>query len=281
MFKWIALFAVSLIVSPGVASGKEWRGIVPLKSTRADVERLLGPPKLTSYSGAYYSLAKEIVVVEYQPTACNEDRFGLGWNVPVGTVVGIGVIPKGTHRPQEYQLASGSRIEDRGAGFMYYGDSSAGLGVETYKDRVTLVEYYPELAQEQLRCPRLEKCCVDTFTKFDEYQQLPFADEKARLDNFQFNMNSLVARGTIEVLGPSKSARQEHMKAAIRAKTYLVKQRGVEPERILIVDAGFSPVPLIRLNDYSIGGFASSIWVAPQPDPGPHPARSRSRESHP
>ncbi|MDQ3802632.1 MAG: hypothetical protein M3416_02095 [Acidobacteriota bacterium] len=23
--------------------GKEWRGIVPLKSTRADVERLLGP----------------------------------------------------------------------------------------------------------------------------------------------------------------------------------------------------------------------------------------------
>jgi hypothetical protein len=29
---------------PTIAEAKAWRGIVPLKSTRADVERLLGPP---------------------------------------------------------------------------------------------------------------------------------------------------------------------------------------------------------------------------------------------
>ena len=89
----IALCAVCLIVAAKAATGKEWRGIVPLKSTRTEIERVFGAPKYTSYSGAYYSLAKEIVVFDYQTTPCKEDQLGLGWNVPIGTVVGIGVIP--------------------------------------------------------------------------------------------------------------------------------------------------------------------------------------------
>lgn len=38
------LGAIFFVCLPSIAQGKEWRGIVPLKSTRADVERLLGLP---------------------------------------------------------------------------------------------------------------------------------------------------------------------------------------------------------------------------------------------
>ena len=263
----IALCAVCLIVAAKAATGKEWRGIVPLKSTRTDVERVFGAPKYTSYSGAYYSLPNEIIVFDYQTTPCKEDRLGLGWDVPLGTVVGIGVIPKGHHRKHEYQLTADSRMADHGGGFFYYSDDAAGFGLETYKDRVTLVEYYPEAAQNTLKCPKKDKCCIDVFSRFDEYARLPFADEKARLDNYMIQLNSLVARGTIEVAGPSKSARQQQMKRAARARNYLIKQHGVEPERLLIVDIGYSESPLTRLNIYSIGGLGSRIYVFPQTDP--------------
>jgi len=263
----IALCAVCLIAAANVAAGKEWRGIVPLKSTRTDVERVFGAPKYTSYSGAYYSLPNEIVVFDYQPRPCHEDRLGIEWNVPIATVVGIGVVPKGNHRRQEYPLPADSRMVDDGGGFFYYFDNAAGFALETYKDRVTLVEYYPEAAQNTLKCPQKDTCCTDLFTRFDEYARLPFADEKARLDNYMIQLNSLVARGTIEVAGPSKSARQQQVKRAARARNYLIKQHGVEAERLLIVDIGYSESPLTRLNIYSIGGLGSRIFVFPQKDP--------------
>jgi hypothetical protein len=40
----IVAVCVLLLCSAGALHAKEWRGIVPLKSTRADVERLLGKP---------------------------------------------------------------------------------------------------------------------------------------------------------------------------------------------------------------------------------------------
>lgn len=263
----IALCAVCLIVAAKAATGKEWRGIVPLKSTRTEIERVFGAPKYTSYSGAYYSLAKEIVVFDYQTTPCKEDQLGLGWNVPVGTVVGIGVIPKGNHRKQEYPLSTDSKISDHGGGFTYYYDDAAGFSLETYKDRVTLVEYYPEAARNNLKCPKTQNCCIDSFPRFDEYGQLSFSDEKARLDNYLFQLNSLVARGTIEIAAPSMSARRQQMKAAARARKYLIKHHGVEPERILILDGGYSESTLTRLNIYSIGGFGSMIYLYRLEDP--------------
>lgn len=260
----IAVCAVWLLVAGSVVTGKEWRGIVPLKSTRVDVERVFGVAKHSTNHISYYNLANEIVVFRFQTGSC--DRFGLGWNVPPGTVVGIGVMPKGTHSREEYQ-ASDFKIVHNGAGFIYYSDHSAGLTIETYKNRVTVADYYPDATQDNLRCPEVQQCCIDFFPKFDEYQKLPFADEKARLDNFMIHMNNAFGRGVIEVLGPSKRERQQLMKLAARAKTYLVKVRGLEAERLLLVDGGFKERSLTRLSLYAIGGLASRIHLFPEKDP--------------
>jgi hypothetical protein len=259
-----ALCAVWLVVAGAVVTAKPWRGIVPLKSTRVDVERLLGSPKQSSEFDSYYSLPNEIVVVHFQATAC--DELGFEWNVPPDTVIEIGVIPKGQHRREEY-LPSDAKSDDGGAGFVYYSDAAAGFTVETYKDLVTLLEYSPEAAQENLRCPRKQTCCIHPSFKFDEYGQLPFGDEKARLDNFVIHLHKESVRGVIQVVGPSKRIREQLLKRAARGKSYLVKKRGIEPERLFVVDGGYNRDALIRLSFKSIGGLFSRMIFFPERDP--------------
>lgn len=256
---WFAMTAFA-----GSVIAKDWRGIVPLKSTRADVERLMGKP----LSSGYYNLPNEIVSFDFQREPCDSEmeRFGYGWNVPPGTVTEIAIIPKGIHRKDEYQLAKDSQVEDNGFGLVYYWDNAAGLVVETYKGLVTLVAYYPKSSEEQLHCPRVQTCCIYFFTKFDEYGPITLNDEKARLDNFAIQIKNLSSRGTLVVFGPSRKTRAQDMKRAARGKDYLVKRRGLEPERLIIMDGGYSTTSYTRLSVYPIGQFPH-IYLAAEKDP--------------
>jgi len=265
---WKIAISISLLMAlKGVAFTKEWRSIVPLKSNRNDAERILGDPIKSTEWFSYYKLSREIVVVHFQVTTCDSDKFGLGWNVAPGTVVRIGVIPRGKHQKEEYLLASNSEIRDTSSGLAYYTDDAEGLTVETYKNFVTLMDYHPAPGQEVLRCPRIEKCCFDIFPQFDAYQALSFEDEKARLDNFLIQMNQMFARGVIEIVGPSRNAREQQLKRATRAKAYLVEKREAEPERLLVVDGGYRESSETRLYLYAIGGLASRIYLSPEKDP--------------
>ena len=75
----------------GEVSAKEWRGLVPLRSKRVDVERLLGaPPAGRNYPDAVvYHAENEEVLVRYSTGRCVEE-----WNVPRDTVLYIRVYPK-------------------------------------------------------------------------------------------------------------------------------------------------------------------------------------------
>ena len=65
------------------------------------------------------------------------------------------------------------------------------------------------------------------------------------------------------------------MKLAARAKAYLVRERALEPERLLVVDGGYGPDVLTRLSLYSIGGLASQIYLYPEKDPENTPPNKR------
>ena len=263
----VGICALLILVAVTVVVAKDWRGIVPLKSTRADVERLLGPPHRSSESTWFYKLSNEIVVFSFEIVSCDSwaGKCGIAWNVPPGTVKWIGVIPRGNHRKDEYLIAGDPKVYDTGSGFIQYSDNSAGLFIETYQNRVTLVNYEPKASDENLRCPRINECIVD-FVEFDEYEKPSFEDEKARLENFLIAVNNSFGRGTIEVVGPNKTARQKRMKRASRASRYGLKKLGLEEERILIIDGGFSEGPLTRLSVYAIGGPGSVIFLYPEKD---------------
>ena len=93
----IILCCLLILSSPHRAGAKEWRGIVPLKSTRADVERMLGrSPDVVPK----YDLPDEIVYIYYAHFPCGHKNppgwpvAPPGWNVPKDTVVAVSVMPK-------------------------------------------------------------------------------------------------------------------------------------------------------------------------------------------
>ncbi len=86
--------------------------------------------------------------------------------------------------------------------------------------------------------------------KFDEYGNIRFNDEKARLDNYAIQLqNEPTAQGYIIGYG---SCDAEGQTRANRAKDYLVNTRGIEAGRIVVVDGGCMPELKVEL------------WIVPQ-----------------
>ena len=154
--------ALSIITGPLVAltlapatPAKEWRGITPLRSTRAEVERLLGPPEpasVYSESGSVYVTEGERVSIIYSRRPCD-----YGWRVPLDIVISIFVRPKKPPKLSDLKLDE-KRYERRRdynvETIRYYIDPGAGINytVESPGDVVTAVEYYAPLGDEALRC---------------------------------------------------------------------------------------------------------------------------------
>jgi len=130
-----------LFLGTMLCSAKEWNGIVPLKSTRADVERLLGPG-----SDNVYRHGKEIVNIEYAQFPCGHKNppgwpdAPPGWNVPRDTVVAIGIsfgmktIPLAS---LSFDLSKFERV--RGAADLpqdfYYTDKANGFAIQVFDSR--------------------------------------------------------------------------------------------------------------------------------------------------
>src|ERR1043165_1501339 len=102
------LFLIILFLSSSVAvSAKDWRGLIPLRSTRADVEKLLGepPPPPKDGTRAYtlnkgrslYFLDEGEVYIVYAEDISAGTRQCLN-TVAEGTVLVIHVTPS-TKRP--------------------------------------------------------------------------------------------------------------------------------------------------------------------------------------
>ena len=160
MMKLILITAACLLLSPasGVAAAEGWRGIVPLHSTSADVERVLGSPDRVWMGIYFYEFEKETVKFFFSKGACGTDSSE--WDVPRDTVVAISVSPK----PNRLKFAD-LRLEeskfkkerDREVGDVYhYINEEEGVTYEvdtSYDDAVTLISYYPAAKDAGLRCP--------------------------------------------------------------------------------------------------------------------------------
>jgi hypothetical protein len=86
--------------------------------------------------------------------------------------------------------------------------------------------------------------------KFDEYGNIKFNDEKARLDNYAIQLqNDPGSAGVIIAYG---SCAGEAQTRADRAKDYLVNTRGIEAGRITTIDGGCRP-------DLNV-----QLWIVPQ-----------------
>ncbi len=232
-----------LLASASTLEAQGWRGIVPLHSTRKDVERLIGPPMVPN--GITYDLKNERVNVGYSNGACENSQAE--WNVPSGTVTSIIVYPqtKLTLSDLSIDLNRFEKfINPHNPDSVYYNNNEQGISFGTKPTgEVVLIEYFPAAKDSHLRCPSFSPTRLTNdemqYYKFDEYSDLPFSDEKARLDNFAIHLQKEPQfKGYIIVYAGPRARPGEAQVRAKRSTHYLVNARGIEAARIVTIDGG-------------------------------------------
>jgi hypothetical protein len=88
----ILLILFFALFSQPCCETNEWNGIIPLKSTRADVEKLLGKPLRPSNNAAQYKTKTENVMIVYAEKPCGVRPMSPG-NSPNALVVIMEVNP--------------------------------------------------------------------------------------------------------------------------------------------------------------------------------------------
>ena len=223
-----------------VSNAQGWRGIVPLYSTRADVEALIGPP--IQPNGITYNLKNERVNIVYSTASC--EKRDVEWNVPPGTVISITVYP------QTKLLISEAGVDLRGfvrifnpqnPGSVSYTKNDEGIGITTKANgQVIAIEYFPATKDNSLRCPGFSRDSLTNdqiqYFKFDEFSKLTLDDEKLRLDNFASRLRREPnTRGYIRVFSTQADPSDEAQARARRVTEYLVNVRDIEPTRIIVI----------------------------------------------
>ena len=134
ILKVVYLITIILTLSE-TSNAKEWRGIIPLHSTRADVTRLLGPSPDANNVRANYFLEKEDVYIVF---SSDEPYLRCPSGVPKDAVLVIQIKPKTKLRLSELRLdQSKYRTFDPssppGIGFVGLIDERDGLVIQAFK----------------------------------------------------------------------------------------------------------------------------------------------------
>jgi hypothetical protein len=157
MSKAFNLIFITLILTQ-ISEARDWRGLVPLRSTRAEVERLLGPPGQSSSN--VYLTESERISITYAERPCD-----FGWQVPLGTVISFSVYPKNPSAlaalkldERKYEKRRDIHIET----LYYYINQEEGINytVDSGKGMVTGVEYYPSAKDNNRRCSTVKDSTV-------------------------------------------------------------------------------------------------------------------------
>lgn len=126
---------------------------------------------------------------------------------------------------------------------------TAGLGGQSVTATIELGGVDPACARTASCTTSVKVVVPVTPTKFDEYGNIAFNDEKARLDNYAIQLqNEPGATGYIIAYG---SCEGEGQARADRAKNYLVNTRGIEAGRITTLDGGCR------------AGLTVQLWTVP------------------
>lgn len=129
-FLLLILLVASVFSASGQALEKGWRGLLPLISTKQNVEKIFGKPENVDDNGYHnYSLDGYFVQVNYSTDPCRPNQYGRGkFNVEQDTVLDVRI-----HVKKELLLTE--LDYDRKP---YYKDTSGDLlNVYDYRSRET------------------------------------------------------------------------------------------------------------------------------------------------
>ena len=229
---------------------KGWRGLVPLKATRRDVEGLLGSPDTPG--GSSYKPDDQFVYVDYSDGPC-EKGWPYGWNVEKDTVTSIWVNPGKADFLEELKLdekkyqkyQDDGHVQDR----VHYINHDEGIDIlvnEFPMPEVIGFSYIPTSSDEQLRCPDARNRLpvgrkqADSFSKFDAYGDPKPSHERYRLDLVAAQAVNLSDHDVYIIAYAGQTAHPGEAAARANcARDYLIKEHRIRAERIRAIDGGY------------------------------------------
>jgi hypothetical protein len=254
----VATIILVAVIAVGSANGKGWRGIVPLHSTRADVERLLGPPtEETSKYSVFYRTPNETVTIRYaEGLPCGIGEKYSQWRVPRNTVEGILVTlmtpvslsQLGIDESKYKKKSGGHRPQD-----IYYIGEQEGESIRVFAGEVQDIDYFPAASDDSLACPGLrpisESGCEGLIPpRFKSYGPKQSEFEHSLLDNFVITLLDEKDRTGYIIAYAGKRARPGEAKAhAEQAKKYLVTIRSFPASRLKAINGGYREEPEVDL----------------------------------
>ena len=252
-----------MLTLPVLTYAKEWRGIIPMRSTRADVEMLLGEPPAPPKDGSrqytwnkgrsIYFLDEGEVYIIYAEAEIPAAVDCLA-RIPAGTVLMIQITPKNNLALidvpiDETKFRKFDPSTPPNIGYAAYINEQEGLIIRTFESRVEQIIYIASAPDKGL-CPTYHQnseslvhvfvCGLAFLNKFDEYGALPWTSEVARLDNFAIPLKSQSgAVGYIIVYASRRARAGEAHARANRAREYLERYRNVDVGRVAAIDGGY------------------------------------------
>ena len=256
------------------ANAAGWRGIVPLHSTRSDVERLLGAP--TGECKCFYETGSESIKVEYAKAPCV--GYPSGWNVSQDTVLKVDVR---SARPRAFSdlaltLDSFYKAADDTL-TRYYSNRVEGIEYAvSWQGIVDSVSYIPSSNDAHLRCrcfPAIDES-TQRSTYFDQFALKAMDDTLARLDNYIIALQQEERWTGYMVLYRGRRVSKKRMATYRRAiMRHVISTRAVPVSRIKLIDGGYR-------RDTEIELFLLTAELSP-PEPRPSwvPCRKPVRRS--
>ena len=243
----IVLVSLLMIISLAFTQDEAgWRGIVPLHSTRAQVEQLVG---VLDTRCQCYSTETETIRVEYASGPCT--GVLAGWNVPVDTVLSLQIFPKKPLLFSEVKIKKEdfiTTVDDTVT--TYYGDGERGLRYSvTSSGTVASIWYGPSIKQNKLRCAGFPPT-DGGITAYRPYYVFPFEtvdDVKRRLAEFGVRLlNEPRLKGYIIVYGQRKTV--DPVDSFVKsAELYLVEDLNINPNTIQASNGGYREHPTVEL----------------------------------
>jgi hypothetical protein len=152
-----------ILITFNLLQTQTWKDIVPLKSTEADVERILGKPlpQVPNKKIGQYETKNEKVTITYSAGTCqNPAGDDNVYNIPPRTVLSIDVYPKQPPKLADYQFDKSkfktSRVGDVG-NFTDYWMRNEGFEFLVDNDRgviVTFASYAKPKDAKALKCKK-------------------------------------------------------------------------------------------------------------------------------
>lgn len=135
-----------------------WQGIVPLRSTRSDVERGLGMPTDSHGRTRIYKTSSERVDVLYSSGGC---AAGEMWNVKADTVIRLVVAPNRETFIKDVDIKDYHKInESHPDNWTQYWSPDGGIVIQTITtngpEQVLNTTYQPTTTEKVPKCPALQ-----------------------------------------------------------------------------------------------------------------------------